>query len=54
MIKPKLWTKNFISSAIANFLTFTTFYFLLVSVARYGLQELNSNASEVGFIVTFF
>ncbi|MEH7548473.1 MFS transporter [Neobacillus vireti] len=54
MTKPKLWTKNFISSAIANFLTFTTFYYLLVSLPIYALQELNSNESEVGLIVTFF
>ncbi|NHC41333.1 MFS transporter [Bacillus sp. MM2020_1] len=54
MDKPKLWTKNFISSSIANFLTFTTFYYLLVTLPIYALQELNSNASEVGLIVTIF
>ncbi|MGJ7913113.1 MFS transporter [Neobacillus sp. LXY-1] len=54
MGKPKLWTKNFISSSIANFLTFTTFYYLLVTLPIYAMQELKSNESEVGLIVTFF
>ncbi|MEH7076944.1 MFS transporter [Neobacillus drentensis] len=54
MNNPKLWTKEFISSAIVNFLTFTTFYYLLVTLPIYALQELNSNESEVGLLVTFF
>ncbi|MCQ6280763.1 MFS transporter [Bacillus sp. EB600] len=54
MLKPKLWTKNFISIAIANFLAFTTFYYLLVTLPIYALQGLNGNESEAGLIVTIF
>lgn len=54
LLKPKLWTKNFISISIANFLTFTIFYYLLVTLPIYGLQGLNGNESEVGLIVTIF
>jgi MFS family permease len=45
---------NFISISIANFLTFTIFYYLLVTLPIYALQGLNGNESEVGLIVTIF
>ena len=54
LLKPKLWTKNFINIAIANFLAFTTFYYLLITLPIYTLQELNGNESEAGLIVTIF
>ncbi|MGG2093505.1 MFS transporter [Bacillus sp. S13(2024)] len=54
MDKPKLWTKNFISIAITNFLVFTTFYYLLVTLPIYALQELHGAESEAGLITTVF
>ena len=54
LIKPKLWTKNFISLAIANFLAFTTFYYLLVTLPIYALQGLNGSKLEAGLIITIF
>lgn len=52
--KPRLWTRNFISIAITNFLVFTTFYYLLVTLPIYALQELHGAESEAGLITTVF
>ncbi|WP_242216669.1 MFS transporter [Bacillus cereus group sp. BfR-BA-01380] len=54
MDKPQLWTKDFISIAITNFLVFTTFYYLLVTLPIYALQELHGAESEAGLITTVF
>jgi MFS family permease len=54
MKQEKLWTKNFISVAIANFFTFITFYYLLVTLPMYALQNLHGNESAIGFITTAF
>lgn len=54
MNTPKLWTKNFISVCIANFLVFTMFYYLLVTLPIYALQDLKVNPSAVGLITTVF
>lgn len=54
MNKPKLWTRNFISICIANFLVFTMFYYLLVTLPIYALQDLKVSSSAVGLITTVF
>ncbi|WP_409305037.1 MFS transporter [Peribacillus sp. SCS-155] len=54
MDKPKLWTKNFIGIAIANFFVFTTFYYLLVTLPVYSLQDLHGKETLVGLITTIF
>jgi MFS family permease len=54
LLKPKLWTKNFVGIAIANFLAFTTFYYLLVTLPIYTLQGLRGNDSDAGLIDTIF
>lgn len=52
--KPKLWTRDFTSIAITNFLVFTTFYYLLVTLPIYALQKLHGAESEAGLITTVF
>lgn len=52
--KPQLWTRDFISIAITNFLVFTTFYYLLVTLPIYSLHELHGAESEAGLITTVF
>ncbi|WP_432804016.1 MFS transporter [Bacillus cereus] len=52
--KPQLWTRDFISIAITNFLAFATFYYLLVTLPIYALQELHGTESEAGLITTVF
>ncbi|WP_121609863.1 MFS transporter [Mesobacillus foraminis] len=52
--QPRLWTKNFISISISNFFLFMTFYFLLVTLPIYVIQELNGKESEAGLVTTVF
>lgn len=52
--QPRLWTKNFISISISNFFLFMTFYFLLVTLPIYVLEELNGKESEAGLVTTVF
>lgn len=52
--QPKLWTKNFISVSISNFFLFMTFYFLLVTMPVYVLNELDGQESEAGLVTTVF
>jgi MFS family permease len=52
--EPKLWTKNFISVAIANFVVFGTFYYLLVTLPIYALKDLNGTDSMAGLITASF
>jgi MFS family permease len=52
--KPKLWTRNFISVSISNFFLFMTFYFLLVTMPVYVLNELEGKESEAGLVTTVF
>jgi MFS family permease len=52
--QPKLWTKNFISVSVSNFFLFMTFYFLLVTMPVYVLNELDGKESEAGLVTTVF
>ncbi|MEQ6353834.1 MFS transporter [Lysinibacillus sp. M3] len=54
MDKPRLWTRDFIGIAITNFLVFTTFFYLLVTLPIYTLQELHGAKTEAGLITTVF
>jgi MFS family permease len=54
MTKPKLWTKDFLSISLSNFFLFLTFYFLLITMPSFALDEFNSSASEAGLMTTVF
>lgn len=54
MNKEPLWTKDFISVSASNFFLFVAFYFLLVTMPIYALQELGGNATQAGLLTTFF
>ncbi|MBM4765070.1 MFS transporter [Bacillus sp. B15-48] len=53
-VTSRLWTKNFISVSISNFFLFMTFYFLLVTMPVYVLNEMGGTASEAGLATTIF
>lgn len=53
-METKLWTKNFISICVTNFLLFLNFYYLLVILPIYSVKELHGPESQVGLIVTVF
>ncbi|KAB7705282.1 MFS transporter [Bacillus aerolatus] len=54
MNKEPLWTKDFISVSASNFFLFVAFYFLLVTMPIYALQELGGSSSEAGLLTTLF
>jgi MFS family permease len=54
MNKPKLWTKDFISISLSNLFLFLTFYYLLVTLPIYALQDLHGDESKAGLMVTIF
>ncbi|HEY9578082.1 MAG TPA: MFS transporter [Pseudobacillus sp.] len=54
MNKEPLWTKDFISVSASNFFLFVAFYFLLVTMPIYALQELGGSATQAGLLTTFF
>lgn len=54
MGKQKLWTKDFINLSVSNFFVFLTFYYLLVSLPVYTLNDLSGNELEAGLMVTVF
>ncbi|MEK5443982.1 MULTISPECIES: MFS transporter [unclassified Fredinandcohnia] len=54
MGKQKLWTKDFINLSVSNFFVFLTFYYLLVSLPVYTLNDLGGNELEAGLMITVF
>lgn len=50
----KLWTRNFISISFSNFFSFLTFYFLLVTLPIYVVENLNGEKSQAGLTTTVF
>jgi MFS family permease len=50
----RLWTKDFIGISLSNFFLFMTFYFLLVSLPIWVIQQFASSKTEAGLITTVF
>jgi len=49
----KIWTKDFISIFLTQFLIFTVFYTLLTTLPIYVIHDLNESESKAGLVVTF-
>lgn len=54
MQKEKLWTKDFISISIVNFVMMLSMYLLLVTMATYATSQYNANASTAGLVASIF
>ncbi len=57
MEQPKnetLFTRNFVLTSLSTVAIFTSFYFLLVTLPRYILDELHGSESEIGLIIGVF
>ncbi|MCQ6279442.1 MFS transporter [Bacillus sp. EB600] len=54
MKKEKLWTKDFISVAAANFFLMLTFYLLMVTISVFSVNEFHSNESQAGLASSIF
>lgn len=50
----RLWTKDFICVCATNFFMILNYYYLLVTIPIYIIQDLHSPKSQVGLIVTVF
>ncbi len=51
--KEQIWTKDFISLALTQFILFTVFYSLLTTLPIYVIDELGGTQANAGLIVTF-
>lgn len=51
--KTKIWTKDFISLALTQFILFTVFYALLTTLPLYVIDELGGSQANAGLVVTF-
>jgi len=54
MVKEKLWTKDFITVSVINFLIFLTHFLLLVIIASYAVDKFHASASMAGLVAGIF
>ncbi|WP_370875168.1 MFS transporter [Metabacillus malikii] len=54
MIKPKLWTKNFIIVSTINFFLTMVFYLLIVIMSVYAVNEYHATTSQAGLVTGIF
>ncbi|MFJ8063602.1 MFS transporter [Psychrobacillus sp. NPDC096426] len=54
MEKEKLWTKDFISISVVNFVLMLSMYLLLVTMATYTTETYNASASTAGLVASIF
>jgi MFS family permease len=54
LIKPKLWTKDFLLLACANLLMAIAFYFMLPILPVYLTKRLGASNSEIGIVMAFY
>ena len=54
MVKPKLWTKDFIIVSTINFFLMVVFYLLIVIMGVYVVNEFNASTSQAGLVTGIF
>lgn len=54
MNNEKLWTKDFITASVINFLIFLIFYLLMVTIASYAVNEFHTSAAIAGLVSGIF
>lgn len=54
MVKERLWTKNFISVSIVNFVLMLSMYLLLVIMATYAAETYGASISMGGLVASIF
>ena len=50
----KLWTKDYISVCLTTFFIFLNYYYLLVTIPIYLIQDLQGNTAQAGILVAIF
>ncbi|MBB6447094.1 MFS transporter [Bacillus benzoevorans] len=53
-MQTRLWTKDFILVCATNLFLFLNYYYLLVTLPIYLIQEMNGPKSQVGLVITVF
>lgn len=54
MVKPKLWTKDFINITCISFFIFLAFYILLTTLPLQLTREFGGGADQAGLLITLF
>jgi MFS family permease len=54
MNKEKIWTKDFITASVINFLVFLTHFLLLVTIASYAMDKFHASTSIAGLVSGIF
>lgn len=54
MASEKLWTKDFITAATVNFITYLIFFQLMVIIASYAVDKFRASASMAGLVSGIF
>ena len=50
----RLWTKDYISVCLTTFFMFLNYYYLLVTIPIYLIQDLQGNTAQAGILVAIF
>ena len=50
----KLWTKEFITMSIINFIIMIIFYLLMVTMASYAVKEFHASVSQAGLVAGIY
>ena len=53
-MKNQLWTKDYISVCLTTFFMFLNYYYLLVTIPIYLIQDLQGNTVQAGLLVALF
>jgi MFS family permease len=54
MNKERLWTKNFITVTVTNFLIYLVFYLLMVTIAAYAVDKFHASTGMAGLVSGIF
>ena len=54
VLSNKLWTKDYISVCLTTFFIFLNYYYLLVTIPIYLIQDLQGNTAQAGILVAIF
>jgi MFS family permease len=52
--KERLWTKNFVTVTVTNFLIYIVFYLLMVTIAAYAVDQFHVSTGMAGFVSGIF
>lgn len=54
MSKERLWTRDFVSISLINFLVFLSYFLLMVVIASYAVDKFQASAGEAGLVAGIF